>query len=163
MLASISRPRRLALSLVSVGRVLSANKLSSCREGAQISGVWTCLLVEVVIHSPEVLRSRGESSGNLVSTDCAQGALVLVLVLVPTGRDLCPWSGQFSAFLINAVSCPAWLDGCSSCVPLTRGPKVLWRVLQFFKIAIHSINKGNFNNFHFYTWKDEVNCLFKNS
>jgi hypothetical protein len=39
MLASISRPGRLALSLVSVVRVLSACKLSSCREGAQISGV----------------------------------------------------------------------------------------------------------------------------
>ena len=59
MLAFISRPARLALSLVSVVRVLSAGKLSSCREGAQISGVRTCLLVDVVIHSPEVLRSRG--------------------------------------------------------------------------------------------------------
>jgi hypothetical protein len=39
ILASISRPGRLALSLVSVVRVLSAGKLSSCREGAQISGV----------------------------------------------------------------------------------------------------------------------------
>jgi hypothetical protein len=39
MLASISRPGRLALSLVPVVRVLSAGKLSSCREGAQISGV----------------------------------------------------------------------------------------------------------------------------
>ena len=46
MLASISRPGRLALSLVSVVRVLSAGKLSSCREGAQISGIWTCLLAE---------------------------------------------------------------------------------------------------------------------
>jgi hypothetical protein len=27
-------------------RVLSAGKLSSCREGAQIPGVWTCLLAE---------------------------------------------------------------------------------------------------------------------
>jgi hypothetical protein len=39
MLASISRPGRLDLSLVSVVRVLSAGKLPSCREGAQISGV----------------------------------------------------------------------------------------------------------------------------
>jgi hypothetical protein len=61
MLSSISRPGRLALSLVSVVRVLSAGKLSSCREGAQISGVRTCLLAEVVFHSPEVLRSRGGS------------------------------------------------------------------------------------------------------
>ena len=27
-------------------RVLSAGKLSSCREGAQISGIWTCKLTE---------------------------------------------------------------------------------------------------------------------
>ena len=67
-------------------RVLSAGKLFSCREGAQISGVQTCLLAEVVFHSPEVLRSHGEYSGDLgvVHRLCAQGALVLV----PTGRDL---------------------------------------------------------------------------
>jgi hypothetical protein len=59
MLASISRPGRLALSLVSVVRVLSAGKFSSCRECAQISGVRICLLAEVVFHSPEVLGSCG--------------------------------------------------------------------------------------------------------
>ena len=63
LLASISRPGRLALSLVSVGRVFSAGKLSSFREGAQISGVRTCLLAEVVFHLPEVLGSRGECVG----------------------------------------------------------------------------------------------------
>ena len=86
MLASISRPGRLALSLVSVVRVLSAGKLSSCREGAQISGVRNCLLAEVVIHSPEVLRSRGESCEDLggVCRLRAQGALVVL----QTGRDL---------------------------------------------------------------------------
>jgi len=46
LLASISRPGRLALSLVSVVRVLFAGKLSSCREGAQISFIQTCLLEE---------------------------------------------------------------------------------------------------------------------
>jgi hypothetical protein len=63
-----------------VVRVLSAGKLSSCREVAQISGVRTCLLAEVVFHSPEVLTSRGESCGDLggVHRLCAQGALVLV-------------------------------------------------------------------------------------
>jgi hypothetical protein len=61
MLASISRPGILTLSLVSVVRVLSAGKLSSCREGAQISCFRTCLLAEVVFHLPEVLRSRGGS------------------------------------------------------------------------------------------------------
>ena len=74
MLPSISRPGRLDLSLVSVVRLLSAGKLSSCREGAQISGIRTCLLAEVVFHSPQVLRSRGESSGDLgdVRGLCAQ-------------------------------------------------------------------------------------------
>jgi hypothetical protein len=67
MLASISRPGRLVPSLVSVVRVLSAGKLSSCREGAQIFGVRTCLLVEVFFHSLEVLRSRGGSCENLGS------------------------------------------------------------------------------------------------
>jgi hypothetical protein len=47
--------------LVSVGRVFSAGKLSSCREVTQISGVRTGLLAEVVFHSLEVLGSRGES------------------------------------------------------------------------------------------------------
>jgi hypothetical protein len=61
LLASIIRPGRLALSSVSVGRVFSVGKLSSCREGTQISGVPTCLLAEVVFHLPEVLGSRGES------------------------------------------------------------------------------------------------------
>jgi hypothetical protein len=65
MLASISRPGRLALSWVWVVRVLSAGKLSSCREGAQISGVQTCLLAEVMFHSPVALRSHGEFSEDL--------------------------------------------------------------------------------------------------
>ena len=88
MLASISRPGRLALSLVSVVRVLSAGKLSSCREGAHIYGVPICLLAEVVFPSPEVLRSRGGSCEDLegVQKLCTQGTLVLEW----TGRDLCP-------------------------------------------------------------------------
>jgi hypothetical protein len=79
MLASISRPGRLALSLISVVRVLSAGKLSSCMEGAQISGVRTCILAEVVLHSPEVLRSNGGSCEDLggVQKLCAQGTPLL--------------------------------------------------------------------------------------
>ena len=46
LLASTSRSGRLALSWVSVVGALSAGKLSSCREGAQISVVWTSLLAE---------------------------------------------------------------------------------------------------------------------
>jgi hypothetical protein len=49
------------LSLVSVGRVFSAGKLSSCREGTQISGVRTGTLAEVVFHSLEGLGSLVES------------------------------------------------------------------------------------------------------
>jgi hypothetical protein len=45
-LASVSRPGSPALSWVSVVRVLSAGKLSSCREGALIPAVQTCLLAE---------------------------------------------------------------------------------------------------------------------
>jgi hypothetical protein len=45
-LAFISRPGRLGLSLVSVVRALSAGKLSSFREGGQLSGVRTCLLAD---------------------------------------------------------------------------------------------------------------------
>jgi hypothetical protein len=48
LLASISRPGRLDLSWVSVVIVLSAGKVSSCREGAQISGVHTYLLAKTV-------------------------------------------------------------------------------------------------------------------
>jgi hypothetical protein len=46
LLASISRPGRLALSWVSVVRVLSEGKLSSWWEGSQVTGLWTCLLAE---------------------------------------------------------------------------------------------------------------------
>ena len=46
LLASTSRPGRLALFSVSVIRALSAGKLSSYREGAQISGVGISLLAE---------------------------------------------------------------------------------------------------------------------
>jgi hypothetical protein len=40
-----------------------------------------------------------------------------------------PGQAGLSAPLINAVSGPARLDWSRSCVPLTRGPKILWRVL----------------------------------
>ena len=40
-----------------------------------------------------------------------------------------PGHARFSVSLINAVSGPARLDWNRSCVPLTRGPKILWRVL----------------------------------
>jgi hypothetical protein len=46
LLAFVSRPGSIALSRVSVVRVLSAGKLYSCREGTQISAIWTCFLAE---------------------------------------------------------------------------------------------------------------------
>ena len=46
LLASVSRPGSLALFCVSVVRALSAGKLSSCLEGAQILGFQTYLLAE---------------------------------------------------------------------------------------------------------------------
>jgi hypothetical protein len=129
LLVSISRPgsQESALSWVSVVRALSAGKLSSCRECAQISGVRTCLLVEVVFHSGKVLRSGGECSVDLggVCQLRAQGDRCW-------GRpeEICdPGQSGFSASLINAVSSPKRLDWNRSCVPLTRGPKIPWRVL----------------------------------
>jgi hypothetical protein len=46
LLASVRRPGSLVLSWISVVRILSAGKLISCREGAQISGVHTCFLAD---------------------------------------------------------------------------------------------------------------------
>jgi hypothetical protein len=46
LLASVSRPGSPTLSRVSVVRVLSVGKLSSCREGTQRSGAQLCLLAE---------------------------------------------------------------------------------------------------------------------
>ena len=80
-----------------------------------------------MFHSPEVLRSRGWSCGYLAG--------------VPDSAPKLPWCWRgpegtcapdqagFSASLINAVSGPARLDWSSSCVPLTRGLKIPWRVL----------------------------------
>jgi hypothetical protein len=46
LLVSPSRAGRLALFWVSVVKALSAGRLSSFREGAHISGIWTFLLAE---------------------------------------------------------------------------------------------------------------------
>jgi hypothetical protein len=128
LLASISRTGRLALSLVSVGRVFSAGKLSSCREGTQISGVRTCLLAEVLFYSPEVLGSHGESC--VGPCRCHEtllarhpGARVERKGLLPQVR---PGS---SASLVNAVSGSARLDWGRCCVPLTRGLRIPWGIL----------------------------------
>ena len=82
---------------------------------------------EAVFHSPEVLRSRGWSCGYLAG--------------VPDSAPKLPWCWRgpegtcapdqpgFSASLINVVSCSTQLYWSSSCVPLTRGLKIPWRVL----------------------------------
>jgi hypothetical protein len=96
LLVSISRPER----LVSPEFQWSEHSLqtSSPLAGkvAQISGVWTYLLAEVVFHSPAVLRSHGECSGDIGGFHqlCAQDDPVLG----PTGRDLWPWSVQVFSF-----------------------------------------------------------------
>jgi hypothetical protein len=128
LLASISRPGRLALSLVSVGRIFSVGKLSSCREGTQVFGVRTCLLAEVVFHSPEVLGSREESCVGPCGCRATQlarhpGARVERKELVPQVR---PGS---TASLVTAVSGSARLDWGRSCVPLTRGLRIPWGIL----------------------------------
>jgi hypothetical protein len=128
LLASISRPGRVAFSLVSVARVFSAGKLSSCREGTQISGVRTCRLPEVVFHSLEVLGSCGESCVGpcmcqLTPLARHPGARVEWKGLVPQVRP------RLSASLCTAVSGSARLDWGRRCVPLTRGLRIPWGIL----------------------------------
>jgi hypothetical protein len=75
----------------------------------------------------EVLRSRGGSCVYLdgVYRLHAQGTPVLA---GPQGT-CAPDQAVFSASLINEVSGPMRLDWSSSCVPLTRSLKILWRFL----------------------------------
>jgi hypothetical protein len=93
-----------------------------------ISGVRTCLLAEVVFHSPEDLGSRGESC--VFPCGCREtllarhpGPRVDLKGLVPQVR---PWS---SASLVNAVSGSTRLDWGRRCVPLTRGLRISWGIL----------------------------------
>jgi hypothetical protein len=80
-----------------------------------------------VIHSPEVLRSRGGFCGYLwVSGDSVP--MVSRCWCGPEGTYALDQAG-FSAFLINAVLGPMWLDWSRSCVLLTRGLKIPWSVL----------------------------------
>jgi hypothetical protein len=107
LLASISRPGRLALSLVSVVRIFSAGKLSSCREGVQISGVRICHLAEVVFYSPEVLGSRGESC--VGPCGCRETPLASTLVLEWTGRALYLFLNDQKFYFRNIKACMALL------------------------------------------------------
>jgi hypothetical protein len=123
LLVFISRPARLALFWVSVVRALSSGKLSSCREGAQISDIRSCLLADVVFHSPEVLRSRVESPLRILGVS-ADSALKVTWCWCWPQETCDPGPTWYSASLINAVSGLLWLD----CVPFTRGPKIAWKV-----------------------------------
>ena len=62
---------------------------------------------EVVFHSPEVLRSRGESSRDLrvLHRLSTQGVPVLSL----TGRDLDPGQAGFSAYLVLSQVLRDWI------------------------------------------------------
>ena len=108
-------------------RVLFAGKLSSCRKGAQISGVRTCLLAGVVIHSQ---RSKDPVEGPVYTLRVSADSAPKVPLCWRGPKGTCsPDQVWFSASLINAVSGPARLVWSSSCVPLTRGLNVPWRVL----------------------------------
>jgi hypothetical protein len=102
LLASFSWPGRLALSWVSVVRTFSAGKLSSCREGGQISGVRTCLLAEDEVlkqvlsqnlcsfcsphsHLGQVV-SAGSGNQDGSPTCCGKALL--------SGADICPLAGK---------------------------------------------------------------------
>jgi hypothetical protein len=102
MLASISRPGRLALSLVSVVRVLSAGKLSSCREGAQISGVRTCILLRLraaFIHEYKHKCSAGNSTTRPFSKNLVEGSPLRPITSLS-------WAfGQMYSILILYQSC----------------------------------------------------------
>jgi hypothetical protein len=128
LFASISRPGRVALSLVWVGRVFSACKLSSCREGTQISGVRTGLLAGVVFHSLEVLGPRVESC--VGPCGCQAPPLARYPVAQVEWKGLVPQVRPGStASLVTAVSGSARLDWGRRCIPLTRGLRILWGIL----------------------------------
>ena len=61
---------------------------------------------DVVFHSPVILRSHGESCVNCEGVCQFRTQGDTDLVLVPNGRDFCPWSGWFSAsLLLSQVPC----------------------------------------------------------
>jgi hypothetical protein len=96
-------------------------------EGVQISGVRTCLLAEVVFHSPEVLRSRGGSCEDLGGVQKTlrtrnPGAGVDQKRLLPLIRKvyLLPYLMQSQV---------PGLDWSRRCDPLTRGLLILREIL----------------------------------
>ena len=75
----------------------------------------------------EVLRSRGGSCVYLTGVSL----LWALATPVKAGTEVtcAPDQAGFSASLINAVSGPVRLDWSRSCVPLTRGLRILWGIL----------------------------------
>jgi hypothetical protein len=127
ILASISRPGRLALSWVSFLRVLSSGRLSSCREGTPISGIRTCLLAEFVIHSQ---RSSDPVERPVYTLQLSTDSTPKIPLWwhLPDGTFAPDQTGIFAS-LTNAVSGPMRLDWTRCSVPLTRGLKIPWQVL----------------------------------
>jgi hypothetical protein len=91
LLFSISISGRLAPSWVSVVRALSAGRLSSFREGAQISGIQTCLLAE-----DEGLKQ-----------DLSEKLLASVVHTL-TCADLSRWSLGTKLSPADALAIPSW-------------------------------------------------------
>jgi hypothetical protein len=125
MLASISRPGRPALSWVSVFRVLASCSLAwkvpryLLFEPASWQKLWSPhQRSKVPVESP--VGTLGVSSDSAPKVpQCWRGL-----------EGTCDTDqAGFSASLINTVSGPLCLDWSRSCVPLTRVPKIEWRVL----------------------------------
>ena len=115
-------------------RALSAGKLSSCRKGAQISGVWTCLPAE-----DEGLK-QGLSQKLLVSVDHTPPVQTslrwiqeprwlprVLLQALPVRADTSPLEGKVPGFLeleTKSASEALWLlpvpDSVSFCSPHSR-------------------------------------------
>ena len=66
-----------------------------------------CIGTNVVFHSPVILRSCGESSRDRRGVERLRA--LDEPVVVPTGKDLWPWSGLFSAFLLLSQVPHDWI------------------------------------------------------
>ena len=102
LLASVSSPGSSALSWISVVRVLSAGKLSSCREGEQRFGIQNCLLDEDEGMKPHLsqkmccLCSLHAHLHRLVSEGCGtqDDSLICSGYQSPPGLTLLLWRGR---------------------------------------------------------------------
>ena len=94
-----------------------------------------CLLLMLRQSAPALGRSQSSEFLRLCGWCCGYLAVVSRLctlatpVLLRPEGACAPTQTGFSAFLANAVLGPARLDWSRCCVPLTRSPKIAWRVL----------------------------------